>query len=35
MLVLDNDGGQLDRYTISSASESNSSGELKISDFFI
>ena len=34
MVVLDDDGRRLDGYTISPASEPNSSGELKISEFF-
>ena len=35
MVVMDDDGRRLDGYTISSASKPNSSGELKISEFFI
>ena len=35
MGVLNDDGRRLDGYTISSASKPNSSGELKISEFFI
>ena len=35
MVVLDDKGRRLDGYTISSASEPNSSGELKLSEFYI